>query len=130
MCLHTEQMSAKMYFLRQLKKFNVSNNILMLFYRAVVENTLVFGLLNWYVGLSVKDRKKLERIVFVAAKIIASSPPSLEQWYTERTIQKAKTIMGDESHPTNYLFFFQLLPSGKRRSLAYARTEIQKDILT
>ena len=124
MCLHTEQMSEEMYFLRQLKKCNVSNNILMLFCRAVVESTLVFELLNWYVGLSVKDRKKLERIVFVAGKIIGSSPPSLEQLYMERTIHKAQTIMGDESHPMNHLF--QLLPSGKRFSSAYARTERYK----
>ena len=65
-----------------------------------------------------KDRKKLERIVFVAGKIIGS----LEQVYRERMIQRANTIMGDESHPMNHLF--QLLPSG---SASVRRMPEQKD---
>ena len=54
--------------------------------------------------------KRRNWIAFVAGKMIGSPTPSLEQLYTERKIQKAKIIIGDEYHPMNHLF--QLLPSG------------------
>ena len=101
-----------LYFLRQLKKFKVSQAAMTHFYRATIESVLTFSMLVWFGHTTSQDKAKLERVVRRASKIIGCSLPTLSSLFCTRIIRKANKIIADNSHPAHYLF--NLLPSGRR----------------
>ena len=111
----------RLYFLRQLKKFRVKQDILMQFYRSIIESILTFSLTTWFGSTTQQNRDDLQRVVRSASKIIGCDVPPLQLLYDERLVRKAKSILRDESHPAHSIF--QPLPSGKRFRTLYARTE-------
>ena len=111
----------RLFFLRQLKKFKMSREVLIQFYKAAIESILTFSILVWYGNLLQEERAKLERVVKSASRIIGTDLPSLESLYEQRLKKKTKKILKDQSHPANHLF--DLLPSGKRFRSLKTRTE-------
>ena len=111
----------RMYFLRKLKKFRLKQDILVQFYRAVVESVLSFSIVVWFGNASKGDLEKLQRVVSTAEKIIGCSLPSLEEIYTQRARKRALKVVSDQSHPANSLF--EQLPSGRRFRSIKAKTE-------
>ena len=111
----------RMFFLRQLKKFGVSQNILLQFYRAIIESVLTYSLTTWYGSTSQQEKTDLERVVKTASKIVGCDLPSLETLYHQRVLRRAKSIISDVSHPASHLF--QLLPSGRRYRHIKCRTK-------
>ena len=111
----------RIFFLRQLKKFNVSQRILMNFYRATIESILAFSVTVWFSGLTESDKKHVNKVMKNASKIIGLSVPTLEEIFISRTIKKCTNIITDNSHPSGNIF--QLLPSGARLRAASCRTE-------
>ena len=111
----------RLYFLRQLKKFRVNQDILMQFYRSIIESILTFSLTTWFGSTTQQNRDDLQRVVRSASKIIGCEVPPLQLLYDDRLIRKAKSILRDESHPAHSIF--QPLPSGKRFRTLYAKTE-------
>ena len=106
----------RLYFLRRLRSFRVSQELLVKFYRAVIESVLTFSFTVWYASATAEDRNRLNRIVCTASKIVGCELPSLISLYETRAVKKAKSILNDSGHPASELF--RLLPSGKRlRSL-------------
>ena len=101
-----------LYFLRQLKKFKVSQAAMTHFYRATIESVLTFSMLVWFGHTTSQDKAKLERVVRRASKIIGCSLPTLSSLFCTRIIRKANKIIADSSHLAHYLF--NLLPSGRR----------------
>ena len=110
----------RLYFLRQLKKFGLSREILKQFYRSVVESVLTFSITVWYGSASQQQRASLDRIVHTAGKIVGSDLPSLDSIYAERLTKKAWKIAADASHPGCHLF--ELMPSGRRYRSLKTRT--------
>ncbi|XP_077990622.1 uncharacterized protein LOC144444944 [Glandiceps talaboti] len=102
----------RLFFLRRLKSFGVSQAILKKFYRAVVESVLTFSITVWYGNTTHKDRAKLNRIVRTASRIIGIGLPSLESLFNSRVTRKTKSVIKDINHPAHTLF--ELLPSGTR----------------
>ena len=51
----------RLYFLRLLKKFKLSSNILSQFYKSTIESVLCFSITVWYGNLSQKDKHRLNR---------------------------------------------------------------------
>ena len=114
----------RIYFLRRLKQFGIARNILIQFYRAVIESVLTFSIPLWFGALSLRDKSKLEKIVKSASRIIGTELPALEEIYQQRVVRKASLISKDTTHPANKLF--QLLPSGRRyRSLKVHTTRFK-----
>ena len=111
----------RMYFLRQLKKFRVNKNILVQFYRSVIESVLTFSFTTWYGSTTQDDKDELQQVVKTAGKIIGCDLPDLDTLYQQRVIRRAKSIVGDPSHPAHSLF--QPLRSGRRYRVIKARTE-------
>lgn len=110
----------RLHFLRQLRKFGMSTEILAQFYRAVIEGILCFSITVWYGNATSKERKQLERIVITASKIADCDFPSVASVFETRRSRKTKKIIRDPSHPANHLF--ELLPSGRRFRALKART--------
>ena len=65
----------RLFFLRRLKKANLSPQILVNFYRCTIESILTNCISVWYGSCSVADRKTLQRVV-KTAQLVPHSPPS------------------------------------------------------
>ena len=63
----------RMYFIRQLMKFSLRREILIQFYRAVIESVLCFSLPVWY-GSTTQDQKRcLNRVVSNVGESLGAS---------------------------------------------------------
>ena len=115
-----EKAQQRLYFLRQLKKFGVSQSVLTHFYRAIIESVLTFSITVRYGSTTQRDKENLDRIVKVATKVIGCDLPSIESLYSVRLIRKSNKITADGTHPAHHIF--KLLPSGKRFRFLKCRT--------
>ena len=102
----------RMYLLRKLKSFNVDSYILDLVYKSLVQSVLTFNIVTWYGNLGVREKKKLNRIVNLASKIIGIQQQPLSHIYHDFVSRKVKKIVSDESHPLHNSF--ELMRSGRR----------------
>ncbi|KAL0173630.1 hypothetical protein M9458_029598, partial [Cirrhinus mrigala] len=99
----------RLYFLRQLRKFNLPQELLKQFYTAVIESVLCTSITVWF-GLATKsDTRRLQRTVRTTERIIGAPLPTLQELYTSRVRKRAQKITLDPSHPCHPLF--ELLPS-------------------
>uniref|UniRef100_A0A669BCS7 Reverse transcriptase domain-containing protein n=1 Tax=Oreochromis niloticus TaxID=8128 RepID=A0A669BCS7_ORENI len=115
----------RMYFLRQLKKFNLPTRTMMQFYTAIIESILTSSITVWYAGATIRDKQRLQLVVRSAEKVIGCRLPSLQDLYTSRTLGRAARITADPSHPGHSLF--DLLPSGRRLRSIRTRTSRHKN---
>ncbi len=60
----------------------------MQFYRAGIESILIFGINVWYRNTSAQDRKRLDKMVRSASKIIGQELPTLSEISTIRLREK------------------------------------------
>ncbi|KAL0151642.1 hypothetical protein M9458_053043 [Cirrhinus mrigala] len=119
--IHIDSMVKKaqqrLYFLRQLKKFNLPQALMTQFYSAVIESVLCSSITVWFGAASKSDIRRLQRTVRTAERIIGVHLPNLQDLYISRVKKRAGNIIQDPSHPGHNLF--ALLPSGRRyRSLS------------
>ena len=114
----------RLYLLRKLKSFNVSQNVLQMVYRSLIESILTFNIVLWYGNLSVKQRSKLSRIVSMAEKVIGCRQVSLSNLYQMAVARKARNIINDSKHPLHS--HFEKLPSGRRYRVPIARKNLFK----
>jgi hypothetical protein len=117
----------RLYFLRELKKFHLSKSVLVSFYRCVIESVLTFSITVWYNNLTVDDKRKLNKIVSTASRVIGEQLPTLESIYRQRLRKRSVKIVEDPSHPAYELF--DMLPSGRRFRSIKTRTNRFKNSL-
>ncbi len=101
----------RLYFLRQLRKFNLPQELLIQFYSAIIESVLCSSITVWFGSATKTDIRRLQRTVRTAERIIGAPLPSLQELYTSRVRKRAKKVTLDPSHPAHSLFV--LLPSGR-----------------
>ncbi len=108
---------AQQRFLRQLRKFNLPQELLKQFYSAIIESVLCTSITVWFGSATKTDIRRLQRTVRTAERIISAPLPSLQDLYISRVRKRAKNVTLVPSHPAHSLF--ELLPSGRRyRSLS------------
>ncbi|KAK3530048.1 hypothetical protein QTP86_010336 [Hemibagrus guttatus] len=115
----------RLYFLRQLRKFNLPQELLIHFYSAVIESVLCMSITVWFGSTTKSDMRRLQRTVRTAERIIGAPLPTLQELYTSRVRKRALKITLDPSHPGHILF--DLLPSGRRYRAANTRTARHKN---
>ncbi|KAK3558743.1 hypothetical protein QTP86_028030 [Hemibagrus guttatus] len=115
----------RLYFLRQLRKFNLPQELLTHFYSAVIESVLCTSITVWFGSATKSDMRRLQRTVRTAERIIGAPLPTLQELYTSRVRKRALKITLDPSHPGHILF--DLLPSGRRYRAANTRTARHKN---
>jgi len=72
------------YFLLQLRKFNLLQELLTQFYSAIIESVLCTSITVWFSSATKFDLKRLQRVVRTAERIIGTtlpSPPTLQELY-------------------------------------------------
>ena len=91
--------SQRLYFLRKLKKFRVDKTILQLFYKSVIQSTLTYGLTCTIGNITEKDKKKLNKIIKSAGRVIGEQPQKIEELGADAVITKALSVLDDPTHP-------------------------------
>ena len=113
-----------MYMLRKLRGFGVSSRVLTNVYRSLIESVLSCNAVSWAGNLTVENKKKLNRIINEASKIVGAPQLQLTNLYQLAVRRKAYGITGDKTHP---LFSrFKLLKSGRRYDVPLAKKNIHK----
>ncbi|KAL3053261.1 hypothetical protein OYC64_005740 [Pagothenia borchgrevinki] len=101
-----------MFFLRQLKKFNLPKTMMVNFYTSIMESILTSSFTIWYAAATAKDKSRLQRVIRSAEKVIGCNLPFFHDLHASRTLRRAGKIVADPSHPGHKLF--APLPSGRR----------------
>ncbi|KAI2666636.1 putative RNA-directed DNA polymerase from transposon BS [Labeo rohita] len=115
----------RLYFLRQLRKFNLPQELLKQFYSAIIESVLCSSITVWFGSATKTDIRRLQWTVRAAERIIGIPLPNLHDLYTSRVRKRAKKITLDPSHPAHSLF--ELLPSGRRYRALCTKTARHKN---
>ena len=112
----------RLYFLRRLRSFGLTTQVMLNFYRAVIESVLTFSISVWFGSIiyTQKETLRLNRVVKTASRIIGRDLPSLEILYQQRLLGRATLISQDTSHPAHDLF--EPLPSSRRFRSIKTRT--------
>ncbi|KAK0154999.1 putative RNA-directed DNA polymerase from transposon BS [Merluccius polli] len=116
----------RMYFLRQLKKFNLPRTMMVHFYSSIIESILTSSISIWYAAATAKDKGRVQRVIRSAEKVIGCNLPSLQALYTSRTLRRAGKIVVDPSHPGHKLF--ETLPSGRRLRSIRTKTSATRTV--
>ncbi|KAL0160132.1 hypothetical protein M9458_043857 [Cirrhinus mrigala] len=101
-----------LYFLHQLRKFNLPKELLKQFYSAIIKSVPCTSITVWFSSATKTDLRRLQRIVWTAERIIGTTLPTLQELYSSRMSKRASKIILDPSHPAHFLF--ELLPSDRR----------------
>ncbi len=110
----------RLFILRQLRKFNLPQELLIQFYSAIIESVLCTSTTVWFSSATKSDLRRLRRVVRTAERIIGTTPPTLQELYLSRVSKRAGKITLDTSNPAHSLF--ELLPSGQRYRALSTRT--------
>ncbi len=109
-----------LYFLRQLRKFNLPQELLIQFYCAIIESVLCKSMTVWFSSATKSDLRRLWRVVRTAERIIGTTLPALQGLYLSRVSKRTVKITLDPSNPAHSLF--ELLPAGRRYRALSTRT--------
>ncbi len=94
----------RLYFLRQLRKFNLPQELLKQFYSTIIESVLCTSITVWFSSATKSDHRRLRRVVRTAEQIIGTTLPTLQELYSSRVNKRAGKITLDPSHPAHSLF--------------------------
>ena len=109
----------RLFLLRKLKHFGVSQGILEMVYISLIESILAFNIVTWFGVLTVRNKARLSRIFNTASKVTGCSQILLSDVYAKAMKRKASQIIADSAHPLHPLI--RRLPSGRRFRVPLAR---------
>ncbi len=81
-----------LYFLRQLRKFNLPQELLIQFYSAIIESVLCTSITVWFSSATKSDLRRLQRVVQTAELIISTTLHTLLELYSSRVSKRADKI--------------------------------------
>ncbi|KAK3570721.1 hypothetical protein QTP86_025265 [Hemibagrus guttatus] len=91
----------RLYFLRQLRKFNLPQELLIHFYSAVIESVLCTSITVWFGSATKSDMRRLQRTVRTAERIIGAPLPTLQELYTSRSTSLPSKFAGVSGENSN-----------------------------
>ncbi len=66
----------RIYYFRQLRKFNLPQELLKTFYSAIIESVLCTSITAWFSSATKSDHRRLRRVVRTAERIIGTTLPT------------------------------------------------------
>ncbi|KAL0150482.1 hypothetical protein M9458_054299 [Cirrhinus mrigala] len=90
----------RLFFLRQLRKFNLPQELLKQFYTAIIESVLCTSITVWFNSATKSDHRRLHRTVRTAERIIGTTLPTLQELYLSRVSKKAGKITHIQHTPS------------------------------
>ncbi len=82
-------------FLRQLRKFNLPQELLIQFYSIIIESILCTSITVWFSSATKSDLRRLRRVVRTAERIIGTTLPTIQELYFSRVSKRAGKITLD-----------------------------------
>lgn len=93
---HVQQ---RLYFLCRLRIFGVEQKIMYLFYQAVIESIIRYGITVWFDKLTIQVKSKLAHLLKIAMKTIGKNKClSLVSLYEQSVLRKSHKILADPLH--------------------------------
>ena len=71
----------RLFLMRKLNSFDVSQHIPQLAYKGLIESVLSFNIITWYGNVSDKNKLKLARVINTASKVIGKEQKHLSSIY-------------------------------------------------
>ena len=103
----------RVYFLRRLRSFGASRQILLLFFTSVIMSVLQYCSTTWYGCLSVALKSQLLQQLSICSKIVGQPLQRLYTTTYDNSVQRlARNITSNTSHVLHGEY--GLLPSGRR----------------
>ena len=99
-----KKINKRMYFLRKLKSFRLNNEVLYTFYCSILESVITFGISYWGSSITAGDRKRLNKTIKKAGKIMSTEVPNIETLFHTACLNKYNSILKDNDHPLNWNF--------------------------
>ncbi len=87
----------RLHFLRQLRKFNLPQELLIQFYSAIIESVLCTSITVWFGSATKSDLRRLQSVSRTAERIIGTTLPPLQELYLSRVSKKAVKITLDRT---------------------------------
>ncbi|XP_056095291.1 uncharacterized protein LOC130073741 [Rhinichthys klamathensis goyatoka] len=88
-CSIVKKPQQRLFFLRQLRKFNLPQELLIQFYSAIIESVLCTSITVWFGSATKSDIRRLQRTVRTAERIIGAPLPTLQDLYSSRVRKRA-----------------------------------------
>ena len=120
----SKKVQQRLFFLRKMRSFNVSNVMMTLFYRSFIESVLTFCIVAWYGNLTLTNKNRLSSLVKVASKISGRTQAQLIDLYKRQMLKRASSLLEVTDHPLRPEF--ELLPSGRRFRVPTTKTNRYK----
>ena len=118
----SKKVNQRLFFLRKLRAFNVDKEVLHLFYNAVVQSILTFGISCIGETIALKDKKMLNRSIRKSGKITSKTLPTFEELYEQYATSKAISILKDTTHP----MFKEFIRSDRSKRLIQPKTNTER----
>ena len=100
----SKKLNQRLYFLRKLRSFDLDSRILKLFYSAVIESLIAFGISCWGKSITDGDKGIIDKIIHKAEKIVNDDLRSVDDIYSKACLDKLRGIVRDDSHPLHNAF--------------------------
>ncbi len=119
----------RLYFLRQLRKFNLPQELLIQFYSAIIESVLCMSITVWFSSATKSDLRRLRRVVrtLLSESLVHPPPPHSPRTVLIQSEQKGWKNHSGPSHSAHSLF--ELIPSGRRYRALSTRTTRHRNSL-
>ena len=108
-----KKIQQRIYFLRRLRSFGASAQIIFLFFTSVIQSVMLYCSTAWYNSLSVKNKAKLQRQIKICSKIIGLPIENLFQEAHNKSMLRLATCISTDITHTLYQEY-QPLPSSRR----------------
>ena len=117
-----KKLNSRLYCLRKLNKFQISSNILQLFYDSVVSSVWKYCVSVWGGNSSKKDMDRITSTIRKASKLLENPQETFIDNYEKVVIRKMQSIRKDDSHPLFLIFENLVNARSGRMRLPYAST--------
>ena len=108
----SKKVQQRLFFLRKMRTFQVSSEMMTLFYRSFIESVLTFCIVAWFGNLNLTNKNRLGSLVKTAGKISGCQQAGVMSIYNRQVLRKANAILTCPNHPLGNEF--ELSPSGRR----------------
>ena len=115
-----KKVNSRMFFVRKLCNFNVSNKIMDLFYSSILQSVFSFAICCWYGNSTLESKGKISKVIKKCSRLNVKNTKSLLEIYKRAITQRSNVIINDPSHPLHSCY--EMLPSGRRWRSVQGRT--------
>ncbi|KAJ8047183.1 hypothetical protein HOLleu_06114 [Holothuria leucospilota] len=125
-----KRLKPRLYCLRKLNSFSVSQNILATFYSSILSSVWTYCLICWAGNTDKSHIKVLDDIIKRVGRILGENLPSVYTVYLKHAGVKLQSIWNDSSHPLYDQLSSRIIKrSGRLRSLVSHTNRYQSSFI-